>query len=427
MALSAADVVVAPGLSVACWFSKYGTTMFRMSRTYDLVICGGGVIGLSIALETALHGWKVAVLEGSQLGKGASWAGAGILPAGATIEPDDPLEQLRSLSHRLHGEWALRLRELTGIDTEYRRCGGLYIATTPAERATLAANRLWWSELGITSESWSAQQALTRIPGLAALVDSDPRAEFWFVPDDCRLRNPRHLAALVAACRSLSVDLYEHAKVMGFDRNDHRIETVNVEFDAGQNTDRRTSIRGDRYCIASGAWSVHLLDALGITTGILPVRGQMVLYRCTVPPFSMILNEGHRYLVPRDDGHVLAGSCEEEVGYLCQTTPEMISELRLWAEGIWPELSSAPVASQWAGLRPGSFDSFPYLGPLPPWENAYIASGHFRHGLHWSTATAVLMREVMMGEPTRLDLAPFRLQRGHALRSQCIADPDPSG
>jgi glycine oxidase len=141
----------------------------------------------------------------------------------------------------------------------------------------------------------------------------------------------------------------------------------------------------------------------------------MVLYRCPTQPFSMILHEGQRYLVPRDDGHVLAGSCEEEVGFDATTTPEMIDDLKAWGEGIWPDLANAPVASQWAGLRPGSFDSFPYLGILPPFENAYIASGHFRHGLHWSTATAVLLYEAMSGQSTSIDLEPFRLQRGHAL------------
>ncbi len=395
-----------------------------MNRNYDLVICGGGVIGLSIAFETASHGWKVAVLEASQLGKAASWAGAGILPAGATMEPTDPLEQLRSLSHRLHGEWALRLRELTGIDTEYRRSGGLYIATTPAERATLAANRLWWTELGIAVEPWSKSHAVGKAPGLAPLVAREPEVEFWFVPDDCRIRNPRHIAALIAACRSLSVDFYEHSQAIGFDLAANRIESVRIKCEEDHLTNASlTSVRGDRFCIASGAWSGKLLSHLRIDTGILPVRGQMVLYRCDAPPFTMILNEGHRYLVPRDDGHVLAGSSEEEVGFECETTPEVISDLKSWAEGIWPELSRAPIASQWAGLRPGSFDSFPYLGILPSWENAYIASGHFRHGLHWSTATAVLMREVMMGEPTSMDLAPFRLQRGHTLSPHSISDP----
>jgi glycine oxidase len=394
-----------------------------MARAYDLVVCGGGVIGLSIAFELASYGWRVAVVEASELGKGASWAGAGILPAGAPLLPSDPLEQLRSMSHRLHGQWALRLYERTGIDTEYRRCGGLYIATTAGERATLAANRVWWSELGIACESWSHGEALRKVPGLARLIASDPAVEFWYVPDDCRLRNPRHLAALIAACRSLSVDFYEHTRVVDFDLSKNRIENAHIESMQEREGPGRQDIRGDRYCIAGGAWSVHLLSTLGFSTGILPVRGQMVLYRCSVPPFTMILNEGHRYLVPRDDGHVLAGSCEEEVGFRCETTPSMISELKTWAEGIWPDLANSPIASQWAGLRPGSFDSFPYLGALSPLQNAYIACGHFRHGLHWSTATAVLMRELMTGEPTSMDLAPFRWQRGHALGQLSIPDP----
>jgi glycine oxidase len=415
MAVSIADVVVAAGLSVVCRFSPDGTTIDAMKRNYDLIVCGGGVIGLSIAFEVASQGWAVAVLEASELGRGASWAGAGILPAGATVTPTDPLEQLRSLSHRLHGEWALRLREMTGIDTEYRRCGGLYIAATPAERATVAANRIWWTEMGIACEPWSKRDAVRKVPGLDRLIASEPDVEFWYVPDDCRVRNPRHLAALIDACRALSVDLYERTPAIGFDVSGQRIEGVLLESEIDRGSGRGASIRGDRYCIAGGAWSVHLLDSLKIATGVLPVRGQMVLYRCPAQPFSMVLNEGHRYLVPRDDGHVLAGSCEEEVGFQCETTPEMISELRAWAERIWPGLAGTPIASQWAGLRPGSFDSFPYLGELPPFENAYIACGHFRHGLHWSTATAVLMRQVMMGESTSIDLAPFRLQRGHAL------------
>jgi glycine oxidase len=258
---------------------------------------------------------------------------------------------------------------------------------------------------------------------LARLIASDPAVEFWYVPDDCRLRNPRHLAALIAACRSLSVDFYEHTRVVDFDLSKNRIENAHIESMQEREGPGRQDIRGDRYCIAGGAWSVHLLSTLGFSTGILPVRGQMVLYRCSVPPFTMILNEGHRYLVPRDDGHVLAGSCEEEVGFRCETTPSMISELKTWAEGIWPDLANSPIASQWAGLRPGSFDSFPYLGALSPLQNAYIACGHFRHGLHWSTATAVLMRELMTGEPTSMDLAPFRWQRGHALGQLSIPDP----
>jgi len=375
------------------------------------------VVGLSIALEGALRGWRVLVIEANQLGRSSSWAGAGILPAGATLPAQDPIEQLRSLSHRLHAEWATRLQTMTGIDTEYRPCGGLYVATSPGERATLAANRHWWQEHGIAFDRWNAQQVLDRAPALGSLISSHPETEFWFAPEDCRVRNPRHLAALIAACRSVRVEFLEQTRVVGWESRGNRIVAVHVTTSPSSdpsalNHSTARSISGDRVCITSGAWSGPLLRDLGIETGIMPVRGQMVLYRCTEPPFDMVIHDGNRYLVPRDDGHLLAGSCEEEVGFHAETTDSMIEQLRAWAESLWPGFRETPVEGTWAGLRPGSFDSFPYLGGIPPWENAYVAAGHFRHGLHWSTATALLMVQCMAGERTTIDLAPFCVQRG---------------
>ena len=411
---------------------------------YDLVVCGGGVIGLSIAFEAAVRGWKVAILEAGEFGKESSWAGAGILPAGASIAAHDPIEQLRSLAHRLHPVWSKKLRELSGIDNEYRACGGLYVALTPAERATLLANRMWWEEHGIPVEHWPQEKALRTLPGLEGLIARSPKCDFWFAEGDCRLRTPRHLQALIIGCEKLGVNMRTHCRVEGWSTSNNQIiaakysagaasrgvATTNATTNATNNRamqlrsamvrggasqlDSDHEIRGDRFCVAAGAWTANLLEPLQIATGVLPVRGQMVLYRCEKPPFPMVIHEGNRYLVPRDDGRVLAGSCEEEVGFDATTTPEMIDQLRTWAEGIWPGLAHAPVERTWAGLRPGSFDSFPYMGTLHPFENAYIASGHFRHGLHWSTATATLMMEWMKGETTSIDISPFCVQRGQS-------------
>jgi glycine oxidase len=211
------------------------------------------------------------------------------------------------------------------------------------------------------------------------------------------------------------VELLEQSPVVELLGSGGRAQGVRIGAATAQAQIASQIIAADRICISSGAWSVHLLQSLGIETGILPVRGQMVLYRLEEPLFRFVLNEGHRYLVPREDGHLLAGSCEEEVGFDATTTESMIAELRAWAEGLLPELARATIERTWAGLRPGSFDSFPYLGAVPSWENVYIASGHFRHGLHWSTATAVLMQALMSGQPTEIDLEPFRVQRGHAV------------
>lgn len=376
---------------------------------YDLMLCGGGVVGLSIAYQSALCGWKVLVVDAGELGKASSWAGAGILPAGATLEALDPIEQLRALSHRLHPEWSRQLLERTGIDNEFRRCGGLYLARTAAERATLSANEMWWDEHGVRFETWSADELATRLPVVSALVEQNDRLRSWYVPDDCRLRNPRHMRALVSACKTLGVTMLENTRIDRLDTQGDRI----VSASAGTR-----EFQAERYCITNGAWASQLLGPLGIETGILPVRGQMVLYKLNKPLFSMVINDGHRYLVPRDDGYVLAGSCEEEVGFDASTTPERIDQLKEWSLKICPALASAKVERTWAGLRPGSFDSLPYLGTLHPFENGFIAAGHFRHGLHWSTATGVLMYQWMSGQKTEIDLKPFCVQRGQTLGLQ---------
>ena len=381
-----------------------------LQKTYDLILVGGGVIGLSIAWECAKHGLEVAVVDAGRVGSGSSWAGAGILPSGATIQPQDPLEQLRALSHQLHETWAAKLHEQTGIDNEYRKCGGLYIARSAGEKATLAANRVWWQEHGIPFQQLSRNDV--EIHGFGPTVSagqsvahppvdtlSDNR-QFWWLPNDCRVRNPRHIQALLAACKASGVDIIEHNAVVDISHAGDWVVSCKVG-----------CYQASKVCLTAGAWTVQLLSQLGIETGIMPVRGQMLLYKLEDRPFDCVVNEGHRYLVPRDDGHLLVGSCEEEVGFVAETTESMLSELRGWAESIFPPLRDQSVKKSWAGLRPGSFDSYPYLGPIPNMPGLSIAAGHFRHGLHWSTGTAVLMRQFICGVATSMELSPFHVYR----------------
>jgi glycine oxidase len=381
------------------------TKIMSLPKTYDLILAGGGVIGLSIAWECAQHGLDVAVVEAGKVGEGSSWAGAGILPSGATIAPLDPLEQLRALSHQLHEVWATKLLEKTGIDNEYRKCGGLYIARTAGEKATLAANRVWWQEHGIPFQQLSRDEVESQYlrpisDDTASVETTKDNRQYWWLGNDCRVRNPRHIQALVAACKASGVTIIEHDPAVDIIREGDWI----------------VSCRSERYqaaqvCLTAGAWTVQLLARLGIETGIMPVRGQMLLYKLPSKPFDCVINEGHRYLVPRDDGHLLVGSCEEEVGFVAETTESMLSELRGWAESIYPALKDQGVVQSWAGLRPGSFDSYPYLGPIPSMPGLSIAAGHFRHGLHWSTGTAVLMRQLLCGEKPSIELSPFHVYR----------------
>jgi glycine oxidase len=370
---------------------------------HDCLIIGGGVIGLSLADELSRSGLRVKLIDRAVPGKEASWAGAGILPPahrGAALHPWD---QLRALSHELHPQWAARLKAETGIDNGYRRCGGLYLARTAGEAAALhAACPLWRTQEQIEVERLSPVQLARLEPALAPLVEASAVRAAYRLPDEGQLRNPHHLQALASACQLRGVELAGGVEALGFTLRGGRLEQV--ETTAGP-------LVADRFAITGGAWTRLLMEQLGLPNGILPVRGQMVLYACGARPFSHVINEGPRYLVPRDDGRVLAGSTEEEVGFDKRTTPEGLEELTQFAESLVPALSRDRIERTWAGLRPGSFDGFPYIGAVPGLANAFIAAGHFRSGLFTSTGTAVVLGELIRGQPPRIDLAPFHVGR----------------
>jgi glycine oxidase len=225
----------------------------------------------------------------------------------------------------------------------------------------------------------------------------------YLVPDEAQLRNPRHMQALVAACHRRHVEIASGVEVIDCLARNGRIESLRTPFG---------DERAQRICFTAGAWTYGLLARLGVTTGILPVRGQIVLFQCPAQPFRRILSEGPRYLVPRDDGRVLVGSTEEEAGFDKSTTKEAIRELTQLAIDLVPSLRQAQVERTWAGLRPGSFDGLPYLGQIPGLENAFVAAGHFRSGLYLSTGTAVVMGQLIRGLPPEIDLSPFQIARG---------------
>ncbi|HEX5102315.1 MAG TPA: glycine oxidase ThiO [Pirellulaceae bacterium] len=371
---------------------------------HDVLIIGGGVIGLSLAWELVKRGKSVQLIDQGQPGQEASWAGAGILPPAALRPGDHPLDQLRGLAYELHPRWAADLQEFTGIDTGYRRCGGLYLSQSPGESAALAAWADTLRDEGIEVEKLSAadlselEPSLRRTPSTEYSVLSTQ----YLLPEEGQLRNPRHLKALVAACEKSGVTISPHIPASEF------------VVSKGELTELRTTagaLPARQFCFTAGAWTGHLLQRLGIGAGILPIRGQMVLFRCQRPPITRIVNLGSRYLVPRDDGYVLAGSTEEEVGFDKRTTEEAIADLTQFARDLAPALREATIERTWAGLRPGSFDGLPYLGPLPGLKNAFIAAGHFRTGLFLSPATAYVMSQLIRGEQPQLDLAPFRVGR----------------
>lgn len=370
---------------------------------HDCLIMGGGVIGLSIAYELATHGLQVQVIDKSEMGREASWAGAGILPPANLQTAVDPIDRLRGLSHPLHAQWSRQLAEETGIDNGYHECGGLYLARQQGEAASLQAFTQWLQEDKIDVIPLSMQDLIRQEPALSETATAGDIKAAYLVPGESQCRNPDHLKALVQACKQRGVVLSENVAAHAFNLRDNQIDSVATS--AGE-------LQAGSYCLTSGAWSGQLLEQLNVPNGILPVRGQMILYRCPERLLTHIINEGTRYLVPRDDGRLLVGSCEEEVGFEKSTTVEMLAELTALAESLVPRLRSATMERSWAGLRPGSFDGFPYIGPIPGLDRAFVAAGHFRSGLHLSTGTAVTMGQLIQGLEPAINLDAFRVGRG---------------
>jgi glycine oxidase len=357
----------------------------------DVLIIGGGVIGLTTAYYLAREGATVHLVERGELGREASWAGAGIVPPGNAQRAQTPYDVLRAYSSEMYPALSNELRERTKIDNGYVVCGGLEIADG-ADALPVDA----WRAEGIAFEEWDAVRLRERLPHVGQTI-----AKSYFLPGMAQVRNPRHLKALVAGCRLLGVHLQTDCAVHGFGREAGRISAV--ETSAGR-------LSADKYVLAAGAWSERLLQEVGWQPGVRPVRGQMALLQAKTA-LRPILLHGKRYVVPRTDGRVLVGSTEEEAGFDARPTASAIGELLAFAVGLVPDLADAALEHCWAGLRPGSPDGMPFLGDVPGYRNLYVAAGHYRAGIQLSPATGWLLKQLLLQQPLSLPIDAFRLDR----------------
>jgi glycine oxidase len=363
----------------------------------DVVVVGGGVIGLSIAWCLAREGVEATVLDRGELGRGASWAGAGMIPPHVERLKTNPTIDLRSWSAILYPEWSRALLEETGIDNGYRRNGGVDVAADLVEDNELKTSAGRWRNEKIVYERLE--------PGDFARVEPALNPELrvaYYLPDRAQIRNPRHLKALAKSLGDRGVPLRAGSAVLGFEAKGGRVAAVLTE---------SGPIPCGVVVVAAGAWSSGILANLGVRVETPPLKGQIVLLKGDRPLLRRIVEHGKNYLVPRDDGRILIGATEEEAGFDTRTTAEALRDLVAEAQLLCPILEEAAVERSWAGLRPGSVDSKPYLGFAPGFANLIVATGHKRAGLQLAPASAEVIADLVLGRPPRVDLAPFRLDR----------------
>jgi glycine oxidase len=222
-----------------------------------------------------------------------------------------------------------------------------------------------------------------------------------YMANVANVRNPRLVKSLKAALLALpNVTLHEQCEVSGFIREGDNV--LGVHTAAGD-------VLGDRVVLAAGAWSGELLKTLGLELPVEPVKGQMILYKCASDFLPrMILAKG-RYAIPRRDGHILVGSTLEYEGFDKTTTDSALESLKASAVELIPALADAEVVGHWAGLRPGSPEGIPYIGPVPGLDGLWLNCGHFRNGLVLAPASCQLLADLLSGREPIIDAAPYAL------------------
>ncbi len=273
------------------------------------------------------------------------------------------------------------------------------MARSEADAAELHAQVARWREQRISVHELTSGEISEAQPGLRP---SPAPGAVFHLPDESQLRNPRHVQALVAACRRRGVMIENQQTVERLEVGGDRVTAVHTH------TARFTA---GNICLTAGCWSAGLAAQLNFYPAIKPVRGQIALVATPQPLVTHVINEGRRYLVPRADGRLLIGSTEEDAGFDKQPTVDGIQELLRFAETLVPAVRDAHFERGWAGLRPASADGLPYLGRVPRFANTFIAAGHYRHGLQLSPATAMVMSDLICGRDPQLDLRPFAPNR----------------
>ena len=342
-------------------------------KSWDAIIVGGGIIGLSLALELRKSGLSVLVVEKGEPGREASHAAAGML---AYCDPHIPLP-LRPLvqeSARLYPEFVHELEDESGMRVDLRDAGTIAVLAD-GERPLAGGRDLSEEELLRLEPSVSPARAQ-----LCGEKSVDPRAL---------------VAAAVKAAKHRGVDIARGSPVIDVDIQDGHAAGVRTS---------KTFYPAGTVVNCAGAWSGEVPPFRFPTR---PVKGQML---CVVSNQRNLLQHVVRaadvYLVPRSDGRILIGATLEDAGFDKRTDPDTIQKLHQAAANVLPELGEARILEDWAGLRPGTPDDLPILGMMRA-RGYFAATGHFRDGILLAPVTAKIMSNMITGAAAGFDLSAF--------------------
>ncbi|MGZ0202934.1 glycine oxidase ThiO [Streptomyces sp. RM1] len=376
----------------------------RTSDTSDVLVVGGGIIGLVTAWRAAQRGLATAVVDPTP-GGGAAQVAAGMLAAVTELHHgEETLLALNLRSARRYPEFAAELTEASGRDLGYRRCGTLAVALDADDRAQLRELHALQQRCGLESQWLSGRECRRLEPMLAPGVRGGLR-----VDGDHQIDPRRLAAALLTACERAGVVF-------------HRVWAERLDVAggraAGVTTADGTALAAGRVVLAGGSLSGRLAGVpREVLPPVRPVKGQVL--RLTVPqrcaPFlsrtvRAVVRGGQVYLVPRENGELVVGATSEELGWDTTVTAGGVYELLRDAHELVPGITELPLTETRAGLRPGSPDNAPLLGPSGL-DGLLLATGHHRNGVLLTPVTGDVMGRLLGDGELPQEARPFTPQR----------------
>jgi len=358
---------------------------------HDAVVIGAGAIGLAVAWRAAQHGLRVVVLERERIGAGASHVAAGMLaPVTEATFGEERLTELGLASAARWPKFARELGEASGLDPSLRACGTLVVARDRDEAEALERELEFRRSLGLAADRLLGSEARRLEPALAPTIRLGLHA-----PDDHAVDPRRLIAALAAACAREGVELQEGVAV----------EEVVIE--GGEVAGVRSGgeeLSAATVVVAAGSWSGALPGIPEYArVPVRPVKGQLLRLRDPEGPGllhrSLRMDTGQRsgYLVPRGDGRYVLGATVEERGFDTSITAGALHDLVHDAAELLPGVLELELEEAIAGLRPGTPDNAPFIGPAAV-DGLVWATGHYRNGILLTPLTADTVAAMLVGE-----------------------------
>lgn len=358
-----------------------------MTKRYDWIVVGAGIIGSLSAWRLQQRLGGVALVEADEPGGKATGAAAGILSPSAEALDGGAFSKLMQASLSRFPAMVEEIREVAGMDVGFYPSGVMQIATSPDEVLRLQ-NRLPWLE----RVTWLEESEAHSFGGLAAIYASD----------EGQVHPPLLAKAAVKAGIAAGVEPYfgQPAQLLV-----ERGRAVGVSLPSGP-------IYADGgVLVAAGAWSSMVSAHWSTPIPVEPIRGQLVSFSTDLPLMPHIIFHGHQYLVPKRDGRLIVGATEDRAGFDGRVTAAGMVHLAQVVEGFNLSRDRLYLERVWAGLRPKAPDGLPILGPWPHVGGLYVATGHYRNGVLLSAITADAVVAWAVDEQLGVELSPFQPQR----------------